>query len=225
MYDHNALPPEGPARQPIFKIPPATLGLALVLILVFLLLRVLPAETEGWALATFGYQPGFFLAALDGQAPLLPALWPFATHLLLHYDALHLITNVGFLVAFATPVERRIGALGFLAAFLVCGIAGALAQTYLIFDPAQRAELLIGASGGIFGLMGAALVLGPDRTGPRLATGPIILVLMGLNLAIGLASEFGWVGDYLIGWQAHAGGFLAGLPLGWAIRRSVAGRS
>lgn len=222
MYDQNALPPEGPVRQPIFKIPPATLGLALALILVFLLLRVLPVSTEAWVLGTFGYQPGFFLAALEGRAPLLPALWPFATHLLLHYDALHLITNVGFLVAFATPVERRLGALPFLAAFLACGIAGALLQTYLTFDPAGRAELLIGASGGIFGLMGMALVLGPgDKAsqGPRLATGPIILVLMGLNLAIGLASELGWTGDYLIGWQAHAGGFLLGLLLGWTIRR------
>src|SRR3546814_20107274 len=47
----------------------------------------------------------------------------------LHYDALHLAVNVGFMLAFASVVERRLGKLAFLALFLAGGIAGALRRS------------------------------------------------------------------------------------------------
>lgn len=217
MFDPSRMEPAPRRREPIFRIPPATLVLALVLVAVYLLLRLLSEGEETALLLRFGFQPDLFLAALEGRAPLAPAAWPLATHLLLHYDGLHLVTNVGFLLAFASVVERRLGWPAFLAIFLACGVVGALFQTWLVFDEASRAALLVGASGGIFGLMGVALLLGAG--GPRMAAGRVIVVLMVLNVAIGLASEFGLVGGYLIGWQAHAGGFLLGLLIGWLLRR------
>ena len=220
MFDPSRAPPSPPQqRQPVLQAPPATITLAIVLVLVHLLLAVLPEAEGDEILLTFAFIPQVFLAALDGQGPLAPALWPLTTHLFLHLDALHLITNCGFLLAFASPVERRWGWLAFLAIFLATGVVGALAQTWLVLEPTSRVGLLLGASGGIFGLMGTTLMLGPQVLGRGMRLGPIILVLMAINVGIGLLSEVGLVGGYLIGWQAHLGGFLAGLGIGWLLRR------
>lgn len=219
MFDPSRLEPERRVREPVFRVPPATLILALVLTAIFLVMRFLLSPLEqDQIFARYGFLPTAFLAWLDGSGPAGPALWPLLTHLFLHLDGFHLITNVGFLLAFASPVERRLGWFAFLAVFLLCGIAGALAQTWLTIDPASRSIVLIGASGGIFGLVGAALLLTP-QAGRRGNLLRIMLVLMLLNVGIGLASEVGLFGDYLIGWQAHAGGFVMGLLLAWPIRR------
>jgi membrane associated rhomboid family serine protease len=222
MFDPSRAPPspQQQQRQPVLKAPPATITLAIVLVLIHLLLAFLPEADSDQILLTFAFIPQVFLAALDGQAPLAPALWPLASHLFLHLDPLHLITNCGFLLAFASPVERRWGWLAFLAIFLATGIVGALAQTWLVLEPASRVGLLLGASGGIFGLMGTTLMLGPQVLGRGLRLGPIIVVLMAINVGVGLLSEIGLVGGYLIGWQAHLGGFLAGLAIGRLLRRA-----
>lgn len=223
MFDPSRLEPERKVREPIFRVPPATLILALVLIAIFLVMRfaLSPAEQDDIYLS-FGFIPAIFLAWLDGQAPAGPALWPLVTHMFLHIDGFHLITNVGFLLAFASPVERRLGWLAFLVFFLVCGVAGALTQVWVTIDPATREAVLVGASGGIFGLVGAALLLTPAGHGRRRGSLlPIMVALMALNVAIGLASEAGLFGEYLIGWQAHAGGFVTGLLIAWPLRRRL----
>jgi len=218
MFDPSRLEPEGNVRQPILRVPPATLTLALLLIAAFVAMRLLlTPEEENVLFARYGFQPAAFLAWLHGEGQPGPALWPLPTHLVLHYDALHLITNVGFLLAFASPVERRVGWAWLLVLFLLCGFAGAMAQVWLTFDAAERETVLIGASGGIFGLVGAALLLGPPRLG-RVSLVRVAVILMVLNVAIGLASEAGYFGGYLIGWQAHAGGFVMGLLLAWPLR-------
>jgi membrane associated rhomboid family serine protease len=195
-----------------------TLALTLLLGGIYMAMQlVFTPEFSETLLLRFGFVPATFFAWLDGSGPAGPALWPLVTHLLLHLDAFHLLTNLGFLLAFGSAVERRSGGLWLLVFFLLCGIAGALGQALLTFDPIERDSLLIGASGSIFGLLGAALVLGSARLG-RTRLLRIAIVLMAVNLGIGLASEAGWMGGYLIGWQAHAGGFLAGLLLAWPLR-------
>ena len=64
---------------------------------------------------------------------------------------MHLLINSAWFLAFATPVARRIGPVRFLAFFLLCGVGGAL--LYLPFNSAP----MVGASGAISGLMGAAM--------------------------------------------------------------------
>jgi membrane associated rhomboid family serine protease len=222
MFDHSRLEPQRRLREPIFRVPPATLTLALVLIAIFLVTHlILSPEHQEEIFLRFGFIPTLFLAWLDGQAPAGPALWPLVTHMFLHLDGFHLITNVGFLLAFASPVERRLGWLPVLAHFLVCGVAGALTQVWVTIDPATRDAVLIGASGGIFGVTGAALLLTPVGFGRRGSLLRIMVVLMALNVAIGLASEAGLFGDYLIGWQAHAGGFVMGILIAWPLRRRL----
>lgn len=222
MYDPSRFEPRRPGREPIFHVPPATMILAVVLVGIFLVTHlVLSVEQEDAIFGEFGFLPLAFLAWLDGTPiPADQALLPLITHQFLHFDALHITLNVGMLLAVASPVERRVGWLAFLAIFLTCGVAGAIAQTYLAIDPETRNAVLIGASGSIFGLTAVALLVQPP-TARQFALTRMIVVLMAVNVAIGLASEVGLFGDYMIGWQAHAGGFLMGLLIGWPLRRRM----
>jgi membrane associated rhomboid family serine protease len=47
----------------------------------------------------------------------------------------------------------------------------------------------------------------------------VLAALIGLNVGIGLLSDVGLTGPYLIGWRAHLGGFALGLVVGWVVRR------
>lgn len=218
MFDPSRLQPDREVRQPILRVPRVTMTLALSFVAVFLAMRLLfTPEFSEELLLRFGFLPTVFHAWLAGEAPAGPALWPLLTHTFLHYDAFHLLTNAGFMLAFGSPVERQVGGILTLLLFLLCAVAGAVAQAFLTFDPVEQQSLLIGASGGIFGLLGAALLLGPGRLG-RVSLLRIAIILMVVNLVIGLASEAGWFGGYVIGWQAHAGGFLMGLLLAWPLR-------
>ena len=80
-------------------------------------------------------------------------IWSFFTYALLHADWMHLGFNAVWLLAFASPVARRFGAVRFLLFFAVTVAAGALA--YLLAHAGALAPM-IGASAGISGMMGAA---------------------------------------------------------------------
>lgn len=209
-------------NPPAFNVPPATLALAGVLIAVFALLLLLPeriVEAINWHLS---FNAELLLRALDGHGPVGRAALRLVSHMFLHFDAMHLAVNVGFLVAFASVVERRLGKLAFLTLFLASGIAGALCETWFFTDPATLHIPMVGASGGIMGLMAVALLIetmsvGRGRRRPALLR--VMIALVGLNVVIGLMSEAGLTGPYLIGWRAHLGGFALGLIVGWVLRR------
>lgn len=230
-------------REPAFNVPPATLWLAAVLVLVFAALRLMPMETAFALVDRLSFNGALLRDALAGHGSLAEALVRTLSYSFIHIDGLHIAVNVGFLVAFGSPVERRVGAVLFLLLFLGAGVVGALFEAFFFADGAMLHLPAIGASGGIFGLMGAALMIGlaRPRLDPRLASEldpaavalvearmarsartmliRVVVALMALNLVIGLLSELGFVGDYLIGWRAHLGGFLAGLAIGWLVQR------
>ena len=117
---------------------------------------------------------------------------------------------------------RRFGALLFLVFFVVCGALGA--ATHLAFNWGSPIPV-IGASGAISGLMAAAIRMLPQMA-PWAVPGeaplaPILsrsivtftLVWVGVNLLAGVTGlGLGGAGG-LIAWQAHLGGFAAGLLL------------
>lgn len=116
---------------------------------------------------------------------------------------LHILFNMWCLFVVGPPLEALLGRVRFVALYLLTGLAGSV-LAYVLTVP-NVPEL--GASGAIFGLFGALLVVGRRL---RLNVQPIALTI-GLNLVL----TFSMSG---ISWQAHIGGLIAGAALGaaWA---------
>jgi len=116
---------------------------------------------------------------------------------------LHILFNMWCLFVVGPPLEALLGRVRFAAMYLLTGLAGSV-LAYVLTTP-NVPEL--GASGAIFGLFGALLVLGRRL---RLNIQPIA-VTIGLNLVL----TFSFSG---ISWQAHIGGLVAGAALAaaWA---------
>jgi membrane associated rhomboid family serine protease len=155
--------------------------------------------------------------------------WTLLTYGLLHAGWEHVIFNSLWMLAFGAPVFRRFGpgrALAFLAA---CTVAAALLHGLL--NPAEVLPV-IGASGGVSGLTAAAMRFVLPGGGPldlaeahwrpapplrvALADGRVLVFLavwFGINLLAGLGLPLGGEAGQMIAWEAHVGGFLAGLLL------------
>jgi membrane associated rhomboid family serine protease len=126
--------------------------------------------------------------------------WRMLTAAFVHGNFLHLALNLYTLFLFGRILEPMLGRVRYLALYLLSALGGSLAVMFL----ASPFQGVVGASGAIFGLMGAFLViqrrLGGDMTG--------LLVLVGINLVIGFVPGFG------ISWQAHLGGLVVGAIIG-----------
>lgn len=194
------------------------------LVAVHALRLLLPAELD-WALILhFGLLPVRYLPAgageIDFGGGLIGRLAPFLTHSLLHGNLLHLGLNAVWLLAFGTAVTRRLGAARFLAFYGACAVAGGLA--YVLLNPGSPMPM-IGASGAISGLLGAVLRLVPEPAAHGRSRGALmplrdrrvlvfVLLWFVINLVFARVS-FPGVGAASIAWEAHVGGFLAGLVL------------
>ncbi len=146
--------------------------------------------------------------------------WPgLVTSMFLHGGWDHVAMNAIGAFAFAPPVARLMpgtkGALGFLAFYIVCGVAGAAGFGLVHpdnFDP------LVGASGAVFGLMGGAIRLVGRRDGSLrpLSDRKFLLmavVIMGVNVVAGLIGLAPGSEGARVAWEAHAFGFVTGALL------------
>ena len=125
--------------------------------------------------------------------------WRVLTHLLVHAGWLHVGLNLLSVWMIGRVLEPMLGRWRFVALYLISGIGGAVAVAFLAFDTP-----VVGASGALFGLLGALLVIGRTLGGDVRG----ILIILGINLVYGFV-----VGG--ISWQAHIGGLIAGLAVGW----------
>jgi membrane associated rhomboid family serine protease len=218
-------------RQPIFNVPGVVLVLLGSFAAVHLLRWALPPEESLRLTEALAFIP----ARETGHAGELAggdtaALTSFVTHQFVHGDLTHLVINSAWLLAFGTPVARRTDAVRFLLFFLLTGVVGAL--TYLAFNGGAQI-LVIGASGAISGLMGAAfrflfrglslggaalsrmtstplMPLAETLQDRRILTAVAGWTVLNIALAWGAASLTEAAG---IAWEAHLGGFYAGLLL------------
>ncbi|MWB97457.1 rhomboid family intramembrane serine protease [Agromyces seonyuensis] len=126
--------------------------------------------------------------------------WRMLTSVFAHGSIWHLALNMYTLWIFGQLLEGALGRSRFLALFLLSGWGGSVGVLWL----ASPGTWVVGASGAIFGLMGAFLViqrrLGGDATQ--------LFVLLAINLALGFIPGFN------IAWQAHLGGLVIGALIG-----------
>ncbi|WP_413868481.1 rhomboid family intramembrane serine protease [Albidovulum sp.] len=171
-----------------------------------------------WRLLTYQYA-GFWPGLLGDWQPNYAAqpVAMFVSYGFLHAGPWHLAVNMVTLFLLAGPVAARIGTRGFLWAYGLSLLGGALGFAGLTAGPAP----MVGASGALFGLAGAFLALEFDR---RISRGlPVRNVLaMVFGLAAGNAI-LTWSSDGALAWQAHLGGFVAGWAYATALclRRST----
>jgi len=233
-------PSEVKSSEPIFNVPPVVVATVAVLVLIHavrtlalseaaddrlvLALAFIPARYSTDPLVS-GLFPGGFGADL----------WTFFSYAVLHADLMHIGLNLAWLIPFGTALARRFGAWRYVAFMLVTAAAGAFA--HLLGNPGSQAPM-IGASAAISGAMAAAMRFMFQRNGPldswrhrnapmpeayRVPAVPLLTTLrdprfllflavwMGLNALFGLGTlSFGEEGQQ-IAWQAHIGGFVAGL--------------
>ena len=144
-------------------------------------------------------------------------LWPLLTVMIVHGGWSHAGLNALGALAFGTPVARRFGgtdALRFLAFYLLCGLIASLGYVGLHWG--QRV-VLVGASGAISGLMGAAsrLIDRRDALAPFLSR--TVLAMAAAWLVINLLIAMRWIdigaGQAPVAWEAHLAGYAAGLLL------------
>lgn len=221
----------------MLNVPPVvTLLLGAMVVVHAIRALVLGPDADVQILLLFSFIPARYDAAVSATAPggWGAEIWTFFTYAFLHGDLTHLTVNGVWLLAFGSAVARRFGALRALIFFLVTAAAGAAA--HLVTHPSDYAPV-VGASASISGFMAAAIrfvfqtggPLGVFRAGSRGAylapaaalsvtlRDPRVLAFLavwfGLNILFGLGSLSLTDEQQSVAWQAHIGGFVAGLLL------------
>ena len=205
------------------KVQYVTISLIVINIAVWLITGPIASEQfTNAALLGFGYIPAliFDYAQLDPSLVVVPDGFTFVTYSFLHGDFMHLAMNMLFLWVFGDNVEDALGHFRYLAFYLLCAAAGALAHGLL--DPASDAPIN-GASGAISGVVAAYFLLHPKVRVWVLVFFRIPLPLPGsttsmkncwpIQKASGMAAGSG------VSWSAHVGGIVAGLVLVVILRR------
>ncbi len=132
----------------------------------------------------------------------------------LHGGIGHLISNMWFLGIFGNNVEEAYGTLGYLALYLVTG--GIATAAFVLGNPESTVPM-IGASGAIAGVLGAYLVLFPTHRVLSLFIVFFVQVPAGVFLALWFFLQFA-VQTPGVAWEAHVGGFIAGVVVTLPLR-------
>lgn len=228
-----------PAREPVFNLPTVVTAILAVLVGVHVLRTLILDPSSDFAFVlTFAFIParlteprivGLLLPGGGGAMA-----WSFVTYALLHADWAHLVFNSLWLAAFGSPLAWRFGPTRFIAFSLVGAVAGAVlhlaiypgSMTPLVGASAAISAHMAGASRFIFtaggplgGLrrrgLAAYQVPAPDLAevlGDARVMG-FLAIWFGLNLFFGLFGGGAGLASGAIAWEAHVGGFLAGLFL------------
>ena len=192
--------------------PVANYALIAANILSFLFITYGPVDRDRFDLA-LGVIPAvvFDRAVLAKGLALVPTWMTFFTGMFLHANWLHLAGNLLFLWVFGDNVEDAMGSLRYVVFYVAAGIAGAM--LYAVMAPDSQAPL-IGASGGIAGVIAAYLILYPRARvfGLAFTYIPIRVPAAWILGAWFLLQIFSALTakESDVGWWAHVGGFAFG---------------
>jgi membrane associated rhomboid family serine protease len=131
--------------------------------------------------------------------------WRLLTAMLVHGGLWHLALNMLALWMLGRSLEPMLGRWRFATLYILSGLAGSVAMACI-----SPMSATVGASGAIFGLFGALLVIG-RHIGANIRG---LAVVLGLNLVVG----FVFAGQ--IAWQAHVGGLAIGALIGFIFART-----
>jgi membrane associated rhomboid family serine protease len=227
--------PEVAAREPILTLPGALIVYVLLIALIHLRV-LLPLEFEDWTIDVFGFIPKRYDAM---PVDLFPGgtgakIWTFVSYSLLHANLTHIVFNVLWLLPFGSALARRFGPLRFFLFMAVTAAAGALAH---LLTHEHAVAPMIGASASVSGTMAAAIRFafvqgsflsfsrGDADQAAKVPALPLsralrdrrvlgfLAVWFGVNIIFGAGSLALGTDGAAVAWQAHIGGFFAGLLL------------
>lgn len=227
------------SSEPIFNVPAVVLSILAVLVLIQAGREWLLTDDENLDfLAYFAFIPARYDTSLIGNASFPGGLgadiWTFVTYAFLHADFTHLGVNSLWFLPFGSAVARRFGTWRFLGFFAVTAAAGA--AMHLLTHPRELLPM-IGASAAVSGLIAGSLrfvfqIGGPigmfrlhDDSAYRVPAASLVEVFRDPRILFFLAIWFSTnllfgIGvpslpgtEQSVAWQAHIGGFLAGLLL------------
>lgn len=142
--------------------------------------------------------------AFNGQLALIQP-WRLVTVTLVHASVWHIALNMLALWALGRSLEPLLGRWRFLALYLISALGGSVLTALL-----APTTWVVGASGAVWGLLGAMFVIG-RHLGANVTA---IAVILGLNLV------FTFLPGSNIAWQAHIGGGLVGALVGFIFART-----
>ena len=227
----RAVPPGRNARQPAINAPKVVLLLFALMVAARGLQSLVTREGEGWLLLHFALVPTRYDSSLGLIYPggWAADIWVFVTHMFLHGDWLHLAINAFFMLAFGSVLARRLGTAKFLLFSLISGVAAASVHLWAYWGDQAP---LIGASGAISGQMAGTVrlmfarrisVFDAHRHGAEhmqalslreVFTNPRALMFLGIWIGVTILAGAGGVmapAGSSIAWEAHLGGFAAGI--------------
>jgi membrane associated rhomboid family serine protease len=148
------------------------------------------------------------LGALPDDGQLHREVWRIATYSFLHFNWLHLLLNVGLLFWVGRIVEQQVGT-GRGALIYFVSTLWSAAVILLVHNWHPKEGATVGASGGVFGLLGAALIISYRQNAePRLK----------MRLWIVLAAGFAVSLFPAISMAGHIGGIIGGVTTGLLVR-------
>jgi membrane associated rhomboid family serine protease len=198
---------------------------------------LLPLATDLDMIWLFGFVPARYdSSVMAGQFPggAAASLWTFLTYAFLHADLTHIFFNMLWMLPFGSALARRFGPWRFFAFLAVTAVAGAVAH---LMTHQHEVAPMIGASAAVSGAMAASIRFafqqgsflsmrrGDADAAAHIAAVPLIRALQNpqvltflgvwfvLNIITGLGAIAIGASSQSIAWQAHIGGFLAGLVL------------
>jgi membrane associated rhomboid family serine protease len=198
--------PAGAGRLGNSRLTPAVIALIAINVVVYLW------ETHTKTLALYVYGGERYLgfpSAVDHFALIPNAIhhgqwYRLLTAAFLHANFSHILFNMLTLAIIGSAVEAELGSIRFVALYLASALGGSVAS-YLVSKPYV---IGLGASGAIFGLMGAYFVLARYK---RWETRTIVGLIV-INLVITFA-------DSNIDWRAHLGGLITGAAVAFGMTR------
>lgn len=143
------------------------------------------------------------------------------TSMFMHGGIAHLLGNMWFLWIFGDNIENDLGKVRYLVFYLLCGLLASLAHVMMNTQGPSALVPSLGASGAISGVMGAYLVLHPQRRVTvllfRIVTQVPGFVAVGIWFVFQIISSMGMLGGMESGggvaYAAHIGGFIVGAAL------------
>jgi len=206
-------------NPPILNAPSAVRWIVGITAAIHLVRFLFPTSVGDWLLELFAFFPPRYQAPpADGFDTIAMLISPVG-HLFLHADWMHLIVNMAFLLAFGSAVGRRMGASQFIILYVLCGLAACFTWDFL---NASSQAVLVGASGAVSGMVGAAarVSIWPPRHASsalpfwrRSTIITFVVIWLLLNVVFGIFPFLITDAYAGIAWEAHLGGFIAGFLL------------